>query len=437
MSKSISERAESAHFGRSKSALGTNAKSASPCGCRKRGKSKRNQDLRAERFALQNDIRRIVLAGSDWQCENDPDYVEYNQLPRVVRCYRTRVAPTTDIIHRKADGKASYKGLFTCGSVWNCPICAHKIAQVRRDEVAQLFPYAYGNGYRLDMVTFTIPHYAHQSCAELLKLFTQAQRNMRRGKRYQVFKKAHRLDGNVRALEVKHGFNGWHPHTHDLFMLDADADPEAVRSFLLDRWEAECKKLGLIPRGKLRDFRKHAVQINPNMSSTEYLAKQDDANNLRWGGDAEMTQHFTKKGKADSLHPFQIAAKGAAGCARSRELFLEYMDAFKGRASLFWTAGLKKKVIGDQADLTDDQIAEATPEDVELLASLDAHSWTTVLSKNARTELLKIAEKKGFNGVDQWLRFHGLNAISPGIAAEFIRFSNDDPLTFVLDKAVE
>ncbi|MFM9718814.1 hypothetical protein ACKI15_46290, partial [Streptomyces galilaeus] len=65
-------------------------------------------------------------------------------------------------------------GLAVCGSVWSCPVCAAKIQERRRVEIAQGFDWAYANNKKIIMVTFTIPHYVNQRLAELITKMREA-----------------------------------------------------------------------------------------------------------------------------------------------------------------------------------------------------------------------------------------------------------------------
>ena len=48
-----------------------------------------------------------------------------------------------------------YKGLKICGSVWACPLCASKVQERRRQEVAQAIGWATELGKGCAMVSYT------------------------------------------------------------------------------------------------------------------------------------------------------------------------------------------------------------------------------------------------------------------------------------------
>lgn len=416
-------------------ALGTNAKSSSPSEGSNAQNHKEYQSFRAERYALQNVIRRQYIGLSEFD-SSQPDWDVYNGLPRVVKCKRTRVSPTVGIYLDTVDSRAHYTGIHACGSVWTCPICCAQIQKTRREEIGSAIDWAYQEGYKAVLVTFTVPHYRFQACSDLLNRIRSAFKYLRSGKRYQGFKNLIGYQGNIRALEVRYGNNGWHPHTHELFFVDRDQDAEYIHKFLTDRWEAACRKFGLIPRGKVRSFRKHAVDVKDAVSCSEYLAKQDDISNTRWGADQELTAWISKT-RGESAHPFQLAAAAGSGDSAAWELFEEYAEAFKGLASVFWSRGLKAKVNVNQ--VSDEEIADQDNDDEENqeekyqeIAHLDVHSWNQVLQENARAHILDLAENAGAPAVNQWLRKRGLDAVPPWFKGG--NFTPDDLRLIVLDQ---
>ena len=59
-----------------------------------------------------------------------------------------------------AKNYAFYSGLKLCGSVWACPVCAPKIQEGRREEIAAAVAWGYAQGLQPVLVTLTFPHYA-------------------------------------------------------------------------------------------------------------------------------------------------------------------------------------------------------------------------------------------------------------------------------------
>ena len=71
-------------------------------------------EARAERFALKAHVAELLPNS------------------RTAKCLWRRCAPKVDVMRDKSHGKAFFRGLQTCSSVWACPVCAAKIAERRR-----------------------------------------------------------------------------------------------------------------------------------------------------------------------------------------------------------------------------------------------------------------------------------------------------------------
>ena len=399
-------------FGRSDRAaqrpLGTNAKSASPSTPPERQNPEKNRGLRAKRYELKNYIGRRILAESDFDYQ-EPDFELFNSLPRIIKCNRTQVAPSVDIV-QESSGVAHYEGVHTCGSVWDCPVCSARIMEQRRAEIAQTMEWAYFNGYKVMMVTFTAPHYRHQKCADLLSDFTAALRYFRSGKSWQNMKQNCSFQGLIRALETRIGHNGWHNHTHELWIVSQATHAESMADAIRDRWEKACRKNGMIPRGKIKAFREHAVDVIDWATTSDYLAKQDDSNNLSWGADAEITKGSYKTRGSDSLHPFQLVASLLEKpTQKAWDQYQEYTKAFKGKAAVFFSAGLKARA--GINEVSDQEIADREDQDDPVKISLDGHSWRLVLHQSKETWLLDKLEALGPDAVERWLRSEKLNLL--------------------------
>jgi hypothetical protein len=70
------------------------------------------------------------------------------------------------------------------------------------------------------MLTQTIPHARRDVLETLLTAFTEALRKFKQWRAYAWAVRAYGIVGSIRALEVTHGGNGWHPHAHMVLFLD-------------------------------------------------------------------------------------------------------------------------------------------------------------------------------------------------------------------------
>lgn len=335
---------------------------------------------------------------------------------RVVWCHRTVVSGTGEVgVHRVADGSnARLSGVSTCGSVWHCPVCAAKITEARREELQSAMVAHVANGGGAYLLTLTFPHEADHPIAELMENFAKA---LDRFKASAPFKRilgkdgsARRL-GSVRSLEVTVSVEkGWHPHTHDLvfcnrlglgeldFMDQIRVDEEGdLASPLIDQlkgqWVKCLLRVGLGDASKITDMHKHGLNVRGGEFAAEYIAKfgRDE----RWGASSELTRPHAKIGAAGEfgghLHftPFQLLLWAAKGDGWAIHRFREYADAFQGKRMLRWSPGLKKALLGNDDEVSDEDLAAAPLPAEEPRGWLSDEQFRVLLSRNKVGEFIK------------------------------------------------
>jgi len=314
-------------------------------------------------------------------------------------------------------GAAFFSGLATCGSVWVCPVCAAKVQERRRVEIAQAMEWAYTvpvhqpppQGYQRErdaraqpiMVTLTFPHRAWDDLGELLDKQAEALDLLRSGAPWKRWVKASGYQGLIRALELTHGRNGWHPHTHELWMVSPEFDASAMRETIARHWASACKRAGLLDDDDAKQlswFMQRAVDVKPWCSTSDYLAKYDDA--AHWGVDREMAKASTKLGRRKGLHPFGLLAKAMDGDERAGRLFVSFASVVTERRKrqLYWSPGLKGRT--GVAERTDEQLADESVEAADLLGSITLDDWRVVRAVKAQAAVLDAAEAGGWPAVE-------------------------------------
>lgn len=352
------------------------------------------EDYARERYRLDGLIKRVLRADA---AKHNPKEFPAN-VHRSVGCTWVRISPEVSLV--RPDGKSTYhyKGLRICGSVHTCPLCAAKIQERRRQEVASAIAWGEGQGKALVMASYTFPHRVDQPLALLLRLQQEAIKTLREGKAYKVLMAACGHAGRIRTLEITHGKNGWHPHTHELLIVSPAADPLRMKAVLAELWLKACRKVGLFQpeRDDEWSFLAHAVDVRDgDEGAAAYLAKMDDQN--KWGLSHEMTKGSSKQGRASGVHPFKLAAD-----VSTSELFMEYVKAVKGSRQLVWSRGLKAAVGLD--DKTDEEIAQEETTRVTDRIPLTPDDWRKVIRNDARYELIAAAEAKGSDGVTELIQ---------------------------------
>lgn len=336
---------------------------------------------RAERFALQSAVREILPSS------------------RTAACFRHRRAGANVSVWKSIEhGKAHYKGLQVCGSVWTCPVCAAKISEKRRAELQAAMTVHQAAGGIVLLLTLTNPHSAADDLGELLAKQTKAIDHVLRGSRAsKALMGQIGLVGTVRAWETTYGSNGFHPHFHVLLFLDGKSRLPAPHEFY-ELWANGCRLAGL-PAPSFR----HGVSLQDGRQAAQYVSK--------WGLDREMTKGHIKKAHSgyspfDLLraysfgdHPEGVKVKLSERKAAS--LFAIYAAAFKGKRQLVWSKGLKAHFAIE--DSSDESISTSSDAESILLGQIPLSDWKRIVASEARGVVLDLAETRGWSAVLAYL----------------------------------
>jgi hypothetical protein len=362
---------------------------------------------RAIRFEAQSHAKAILIREAmRMQSKNETDKTYLGDVFRTIDCMQRRHSYFVKVNHHAAFGSASFAGLVTCGSVWACPVCAAKIQERRRTEIEKAMTWHKSNAGVAIMVTFTFPHVRFDALPDLLTKQATAFKLLRSGRIWSELMKSVGFVGLVRSLEVTHGQNGWHPHTHELWLVDDTVVQVKLLGQLVRLWKSACYRAGLIGLDVyegIGPFDLHSVDVRLDVQTGDYLAKQDDSRS--WGIAAEVAKASSKAGKSKGVHPHHFLVRHDAG---DDLRYLEYVKAMKGKRQLFWSHGLKGKA--GVLEMSDEELAEREEAGAVLLAAIPAPAWKHVTGNDARSELLDAVELAGWYGMCNLLRSLGVPA---------------------------
>lgn len=352
------------------------------------------RDKRDTRYALRWQIRNEFLKiGTQMGIQHPHDF------HRTAKCGHILIAPLVGLNLGIEHHKAFYTGLSTCSNVWTCPVCSAKIQERRRIEISQAMTYSYANGKKCVMLTFTFPHTAFDDVQDLLTKQAAAQKLLRTGVMWQRYKEKIGYVGLIRAQEITVGVNGFHPHTHELWIVDKDADIVDLYKTVYKRWENACIKTGLLHEDKIAAFKNRAVNIKDNAQNSDYLAKFD---NCSWGVDREIAKASSKTSGGN--HPFDLLCECCGNIPLSKEkrleMFIHYSVTMKGKKQLHWSTGLKKLVGINEK--TDEEICQEPDEIAIVLGLITPDRWKFVVDEVAQAEIQYLAEMGGWKLVDEW-----------------------------------
>lgn len=264
--------------------------------------------------------------------------------------------------------------------------------------------------HRIVLVTFTLSHHAGESFATVLDGLRRARRRVVSGRWAEDFRKRFGVVGMVRSLEVTHGANGWHPHLHVLYLLEAPVDEGVLQHELSAAWRA-----GLAARGRYATWASGVKVTSSDAALAEYVAKHG-REPREWGLSHEVTKGGQKQGRAGGRTPFELLD----AYARERDpekrqrwarLWLTYASHIKGENAIRWSTGLRELLgLGDEQ--SEEEIASEVERGGFFLASIGLDSWRVILAHDARADVLlaaadgreKLAELLGVLGCppDTW-----------------------------------
>lgn len=295
-----------------------------------------------------------------------------------------------DVCKGHTHGKAFYHGLMACGSVWTCPICAAKVSERRRGELKDAIEAAKALGWVPHFVTLTVPHGAGDDVKELLGKLSEALKRLSNGK-YAIKRRIEQehpsepLHGYIRALEVTHGQNGFHPHFHMILFTSPGITSPFLQDAYKTAWQRACRLAGLpIPSDT------HGVTVQDGRFAAEYASK--------WGIEDEMTKGHTKQTRRKGLTPWGMLRAVLDGddldypAERAGALFQVYAAAFAGRRQLYWSNGLRAK-LALANELSDEElVAKPDDEEATILATLSVEQWKAIRRKGQQAHILTVAE---------------------------------------------
>ncbi len=338
-------------------------------------------DWRCRRFALQAAGVELVPEQAIRGCLRWP----YEQAIRILT----------------GEGAACYRGLQTCGSVWSCAVCASRITEERRQELATVVAVAGERGLVPYLATFTVRHERADDLGATLGGLLAARSRMRTGRVGVQLRERWGLAGSVRALEVTHGGNGWHPHLHELLFLRGECDPVELEADLLRRWSVAVASAGL------RDVNAHGCRVQfADMAVGEYVAKY--GRERTWGPEHELAKSGGKTGRVGGRTPMDLlSAYGFDHDEQAGSLWQHYARTFRGRRQLVWSRGLRAE-LGLTDERGDEEIAADVGAGCRFLAAvMSVRQWRCVVGNDARAELLQVAATGGAGAVWQFLRSIG------------------------------
>jgi len=263
-------------------------------------------------------------------------------------------------MRRQKDDVHRFSGMSTCGSGWVCPVCAAKIRYHRADETSRAVVSALDQGMGALFVTRTIPHSAEDKLEVTLGLLAEGRRYVANQPVVKALRREVRYIGSIAAKEVTYGFNGWHPHTHDIEIFGREvtlADFAALSSVYYEYLSRYYSQHGFEGLSRQHGVRVEQVQLN-GVALAKYVAKLQDGADVRLHTAQELARSDLKQGREGSLMPFDIACSFfETGDMELLDLWHEYEHETRGKSAIRFTEGLRARLLPHEAELTDKKLA--------------------------------------------------------------------------------
>lgn len=332
---------------------------------------------------------------------------------RVAACIWVRVSAYVEIWKTSkaaavegVAARAHYRGVATCGSVWMCPVCAAKISERRRLELAETITAAHARGLTVFMVTLTLQHNKRERYLDLVDALREAWRKARSGRAWQRIQARWGIVGMVTALEFTVSLdNGGHPHLHVLvFSSLAEVKADELREDISKRYG------DVLHKGGRYAHHKHGVMVQLGDSAVgDYVSKFGNESDSSWGLDAEMTKGMVKSGgvkHGQHYTPYQLLDAYLLGDKKAGAMFTQYAYAFKGRHQI---GGLSKvrKMLGLDESMSDDEIAAVGEAETSRFVQLLDGQWRLV--RKAAGMTLEVANKSDYETFKKYLFALGVN----------------------------
>lgn len=322
--------------------------------------------------------------------------------------------PTVEIHHNPHTGRACYRNLMVCDSVWTCPVCGSKISENRRKALTEACQRAEARGMGTALLTVTLRHQRADSLRSVRRALLAGIRRMKSGRRWQEIKREYFVTGDVRGLEVTHGDNGWHPHAHFLLFFDrplTSLELESLQNALKTFWGAILARLGHDASWE------HGLDLKAgNEYIRDYVAKFGRMPKLKlddgWTIQHELTKSNVKLARsAEGRTPWQLLADYGLGDRQAGKLFQEYAREFKGCHQLQWSRGLRELLGMDDIET---EIEAQTQSQTKYLTEIDKDTWSEIVRRRLRGDLLREAGYGDAIWVHSWLAATLENYYPPG-----------------------
>lgn len=219
------------------------------------------------------------------------------QLPSWIRCPARRNPSARQI------------GITRCKNLF-CPNCHGERQKQLEHRLLKFFEIVQSSGYGMSFITVTLPHRKKQTLVHCADILTEAWKVARDGKPVRRLKATHGLLGVVTVDDATWGDDGWHYHAHAIVVAETAEAAQVCASVLGARFEKALERRGLV----IGASTVHVEPVSHPAGVAGYLSKS-------W--------HLPQRGGGAT--PFHLLNRALSGSPEAFDLFLEAVEAFRGR----------------------------------------------------------------------------------------------------------
>ena len=340
------------------------------------------------------------------------------------------------------DGRdLSVRGVFRCGSVWCCPLCAARAAAADREAVSAACRDFIARGYAISMCLGTVPHKRGEALA-----MVKGRLDAVKSKVLAIIRRRY-----VGAIKVEyvwnnetshHWINSWHPHNHFLFFIPPTASLSEFNEFFIDTWCSVAKKLGVVIDARALQ----AEAAADAEAAARYIAKDrvDGAAAEIAGGPGKTARgdHLTPLELLERIHEFRRQMRGGRRLDRTEyrqmrrleELYREYVEVYHGAGRrLQPSSGVSLRT--PEAEVGGEEAR--TSRDGAEIARVDEAGWTREVVTglaDLRDELRQAEPEDWFRAAFGYFVMHGASpgSIRPGADVDPADWLTEDDIAAIL-----
>lgn len=329
---------------------------------------------------------------------------------RLAHCGHTLINKDTGVTIVKTDeGRRYLSGVQTCGSVWACPVCSLKISTQRSIDVGRILRSFQTKLMPLGFLTLT---WRHNHKEELKYVYHRGMKIYRKITKLRAFRnleKKHGIEGMIRALEIKHGNNGWHPHLH--IAIVGNSTEQDVEQFANEFIQIWCNEL----QDKANIDAQKYLPIKCEQGIADYITK--------WAAADEMVKGNSKAvgKKTGSVTPFVMLEQiNSSVVSEEKKRFYkakyrEYTELTKGKKQLTIARRileLHKDILFENQEQyeeikTDEEIVKQE-QDGTVVLTIAPDVFTEIANNQIQGYVMNTHEDEGIDGVINLLMEFGV-----------------------------